>query len=57
MSKLEQLALNVKKAWNKYKETSKEFGENSLAAHEDFDKYEDAEHELLGFIFDELEGE
>ena len=57
MNKLEQLALNVKKAWNKYKETSKEFGENSLAAHEDFNKYEDAEHELLGFIFDELEGE
>lgn len=51
---LYSLAIKVKQAWIVYIKTEKVYG-NSEQADEAFERYEDAEHELLQFIFDKLD--
>ena len=55
IEKLYNLALKLKQAWEKYKETEHDFGYGSLAEQDAWKDYENAEHKLLGFIFDKLD--
>lgn len=48
------LAIKVKQAWIVYIKTEKVYG-NSEHTDGAFKRYEDAEHELLQFIFDKLD--
>ena len=54
--KLYELALKVKQACNKWFETEKDWGNilYSEKTKKAFNEYEDAEHELLNFIYNEL---
>ena len=50
--KLIGLAQRVQEANDKWHEVDEQYGSNSLASHEAFNHYEDLEHELLGFVFE-----
>lgn len=51
---LYSLAIKVKQAWIVYIKTEKVYGDSEQADGA-FERYEDAEHELLQFIFDKLD--
>ena len=54
VSKLVELARKVKKAYEKWQETEKDWGciLCSEKTSDAFNEYENAEHELLGFCFE-----